>query len=183
MEEETIVDIDTTTDEVEEVEAEETVESLKEKNQALYEQLQKSKGKTRDEDGKWVKKETKPAIKVESPSKSNELDYGQKAFLVASGIKGEAETKLVRDAMRESGKSLEQVLESKYFQSELESHRELANTTKASDGLKGRRSNTQTDSVEYWMSKPIAEVPPEMRIKVVNARIAKEKGGGVFYNS
>jgi len=40
-----------------------------------------------------------------------------------------------------------------------------------------------TDSVDYWMSKPIEEVPPEMRIKVVNARLAKEKTKGVFYNS
>jgi hypothetical protein len=40
-----------------------------------------------------------------------------------------------------------------------------------------------TDSVEYWMAKPIEEVPAEMRTKVVNAKISKDKNKGNFYNS
>jgi hypothetical protein len=33
------------------------------------------------------------------------------------------------------------------------------------------------------MAKPIEEVPKDMRIKVVNARLAKDKAKGKFYNS
>ena len=182
MEEENIETTDSQNGEVEEVIEEETVDSLKAKNQSLYEQLKKAKGFERDEEGHWVKPEPKTEPKEIKSKKSDDLDYGQKAFLVANGVKGEAETKLVREAMRESGKTLEQVLESKYFQSELENMRELAKTKDATPT--GRRtSNASVDSVEYWMSKPIADVPKEMRIKVVNARLEKESGKGAFYNS
>lgn len=184
MEEENIETTDSLNGEVEEVVETETVESLKAKNQSLYERLKKAEGFERDADGAWVKK-TEPEVKTKSEpkaKKSDDLDYGQKAFLVANGIKGEKELSLVKEAMKESGKTLEQVLESKYFQSELESLREIDRTEKATPTGK-RSSNNSMDSVEYWMSKPMSEVPKEMRTKVVNARLAKEQGGGVFYNS
>ena len=183
MEEENIETTDSLNGDVEEVETE-TVETLKAKNQSLYERLKKAEGFERDADGAWIKKaEPEPKPKKEPlAKKSDDLDYGQKAFLVANGVKGEKETDLVKEMMKESGKTLEQVLESKYFQSELENLRELDKTEKATPT--GRRtSNASMDSVEYWLSKPMSEVPKEMRSKVVNARLAKEQGGGVFYNS
>jgi len=88
----------------------------------------------------------------------------------------------VKEAMGESGKTLEQVLESKYFKTELDNLREINRSEQAVP--QGRRtSNNSADNVEYWMSKPMSEVPKEMRAKVVNAKLAKENGGGVFYNS
>lgn len=51
----------------------ETVDTLKQKNQELYEQLKKAKGFTRGEDGKWVKKEQqieKPQV-VNQPKNSS----------------------------------------------------------------------------------------------------------------
>jgi hypothetical protein len=110
------------------------------------------------------------------------LDYGQKAFLIANGIKGEAEMKFVQDAMKDSGKTLEQILDSKYFQSELEEMREITKTTEATPSGK-RSGNVPTDNVEYWMTKPMEEVPKEMRIKVVNAKLKQSESKGVFYNS
>ena len=59
---------------------------------------------------------------------------------------------------------------------------DLAKTEEAT--IAGKRSGSTTqDSVDYWMNKPIEDVPKDMVIKVVNAKLAKEKTTGVFYNS
>ena len=121
------------------------------------------------------------SIEVQPIKKSDGIGYGEKAFLVANGIKGE-ETKLVQEAMKRTGESLEQILENPYFQAKLKETRDLALTADATP--KGNRSNSiPTDSVEYWMTKPIEEVPQDMRIKVVNKKLEQGKSGGVFYNS
>ncbi len=119
--------------------------------------------------------------KVEQ-KKSDSLDYGQKAYLASMGYKDKAEIKLAQEIMKESGKDLEAVLESKYFKSEVENMRELARTAAATPTGK-RSGQVPTDSVEYWLGKPFEDVPKELREKVVNAQIAKEKSKGVFYNS
>ncbi len=123
------------------------------------------------------KSETKSSAK-----KSNELDYGAKAFLTANGIKGSKEFEFVETELKQSGQDLESLLENDYFQSRLEKFRNISKTQSAIP--QGKRSNgVPTDSIEYWMSKPIEEVPKDMRIKVVNARLEKDKVKGVFYNS
>ena len=125
----------------------------------------------------------KLGLDTEKPStKSNDLDYGQKAFLAANGIKGTREMDFVRQEMKVSGMDIESLLENDYFQAKLEKQRALAKTADATPHGK-RSSGVPTDSVEYWATKPIEEVPQDMRIKVVNARLAKEKSKGVFYNS
>lgn len=143
--------------------------------------------KAKEYEGRLKRAETKLKKSSEKPSESkpstsNGLDYGMKALLRSEGIKGEAETKLVQEYMRETGKDIEQVLDSKHFKAELEDLRELAKTEEAT--ISGKRSGSLTqDSVDYWLNKPIEEVPKDMVIKVVNAKLAKEKTGGVFYNS
>jgi len=146
------------------------------------------KAKAEAEEGRRRRLETKLAKlsskedKPSKPSTSDGLDYGQKAFLIANGIKGEAEIKFAEEVMRETGKTLEQVLGSKFFQAELEERRELAKTAEATPS--GKRSGSSTiDSVEYWLTKPIEDVPKEMRTQVVNARLKQEQTKGVFYNS
>jgi hypothetical protein len=122
----------------------------------------------------------KPEKKSES-KKSDDLDYGAKAFLTANGIKGTKEFDFVKDEMKKSGEELENLLENDYFQSRLEKFRNLNKTTEAIP--KGsKRAGITTDSVEYWMTKPIEEVPHEMRIKVVNARLKQDESKGKFYN-
>lgn len=164
-------------------EVEDTVETTEDTTEDTIDWQAKAK----EYEGRMKRAETKlsktpkdtPAGK---PSTSNGLDYGEKAFLVANGIKGETETKFVQQVMQETGKNLEQVLESKFFKAELEEMRELAKTAEATPSGKRSGSST-TDSVEYWMSKPIEEVPKEMRTQVVNAKIKRESSTGVFYNS
>lgn len=180
-----------TADEVEEVEEVQTQDEESQDDEAEEQATQRqqetpeAKLARLDRQAKQLRKKLglDEAKTTQAPTKkSNGLDYGQKAFLVANGVKGEAETKLVQDFIKETGKTLEQVLESKYFQAELSDMRELQATAKATPT--GKRSGSMaTDSVEYWMTKPIEDVPAEMRTKVVNAKIAKEQSAGHFYNS
>lgn len=117
-----------------------------------------------------------------SSQKSNDLDYGAKAYLTANGIKGAKEFDFVKNEMKSSGDDLDSLLENDYFKSRLEKFRSLNKTQDATP--QGKRSGgIPTDSVEYWAGKPIEEVPQEMRIKVVNAKLQKETSKGVFYNS
>lgn len=123
----------------------------------------------------------KPHTK-EPSKKSDDLDYGAKAFLKASGIEN-TEFDFVKDELKKSGlKDLESLLDNPYFKAELENRRELVKTKNAT--IKGKASNqVATDSVEFWLTKPIDEVPREMRYKVIQAKLKKETNTGVFYNS
>ena len=178
-ENEIVVDTDNAEDtQVEEVERVEEVveqkpqETLEAKRARLMRQLEQTNKKLGIEEPKEVK------------TNKSGLDYGEKAFLVANGIKvtDSKELKLVEEAIKKTGDTLEGVLSNPYFQSQLNTIRELAKTEDAIPrGKLG--NNIPTDSVEYWMAKPIEEVPKDMRIKVVNARLNKDKNNGVFYNS
>ncbi len=118
----------------------------------------------------------------ESPTKkgkkSEELDYGQKAFLVASGVKDADEIALVKDYMVNSGKSLEEVLGSKYFQGELKGLRDEKAATAALPASGKRSGQSAADTVDYWIAK--GALPPntpdnfKLRQDVINARIKKE---------
>lgn len=123
--------------------------------------------------------ETKVASKQK---KSVELDYGQKAYLNSNGIKGKAELEFVQTELKASGEDLDTLIENPYFINRLESFRAI-NKTKNATIIGKRGGGPAIDSVEYWASKPIEEVPKEMRLKVVNHKIAQEKNQGVFYNS
>ncbi len=118
----------------------------------------------------------------EPSKKSDELDYGAKAFLKSSGIEN-TEFDFVKEELKKSGlKDLDSLLENPYFKAELDNRRALDKTKNAT--IKGRSSNSvATDSVDYWLTKPIDEVPREMRYKVVQAKMKKDSSGGNFYNS
>jgi len=129
-------------------------------------------------------KNKKPSEKSSS-KKTGEFDYGQKAFLVANDIKSPDEMKLVKDIMESTGKSLDEVIESKYFKAELNEIRELKRTQDATPKSGNRSNNSAQDSVEYWLAK--GELPPkenvDLRRQVVNARMKKQENTVKFYNS
>lgn len=138
--------------------------------------------KLRAEKAEKASKAEPAKAKATAKTKSDDLDYGQKAFLATQGIKGSAEFDFVQNELKSSGKGLEDLLDNAYFKSELDNFRSLNATADATPS--GKRSGSPAlDSVDYWMAKPIAEVPQDMRIKVVNAKLEKEKSTGVFYNS
>jgi hypothetical protein len=121
-------------------------------------------------------------VPTKKTSKKDELDYGAKAFLVANGIKGNDEMTLAKEVMTSSGKSLEEVIENKYFQAELKEMRELKATKDAIPTGSKRSGQTQSNEVDYWIAK--GQLPPvdqrELRQKVVNARINTEKSKNNF---
>lgn len=114
-----------------------------------------------------------------APSKSSDLGYAEKAYLATQGIKGGKEFDFVKEELKKSGaKDLDSLLENPYFKAELEVFR----TSEATPTGK-RSSGVATESVEYWATKPIEDVPQDMRAKVVNHKLEKETKKGVFYNS
>lgn len=115
--------------------------------------------------------------------KSGELDYGQKAFLIANGIKGADETALVTKIQSTTGKSLEEILESKYFKADL---KDLRDSREVEEALpKGTKRSTQTtkDSIDYWLGKPHSEVPNELKRAVLNKEIEMKKQNAKFSNN
>lgn len=146
------------------------------------------KAKYEAEEGRRKRLETKLAKSSEpkaesSPRKSDDLDFGAKAYLVANGVKGADETKLVKEIMANTGKDLDAVLESKYFQAELKELRDMRLAAEATPTGAKRSSQSASNTVEYWLAK--GELPPsseiDLRRKVVNARIDKESKKNVFY--
>lgn len=144
------------------------------------EQLLKQHPELREEDKSKEDKSSKKSSK-----KSEEFDYSEKAFLIANGIKESDEVDLVKAIMTDTGKSLDDVLESKYFQAELKEIRDVKITTNAIPSGSKRTGQSAQNTVEYWIAKN--ELPPadqrELRQKVVNERIKKEKVGNVFTNN
>lgn len=131
-----------------------------------------------------LKNEGKPhkANAEKKESKSEDFDYGEYAFLAQKGIESDDEIAFVKERMKDSGKSLRDTLNASWFKAELAERQALSKTADATP--KGTSAKgTATDSVDYWMAKPISEVPQEMRAKVVNAKLDREKSTGVFYNS
>ena len=118
----------------------------------------------------------------ENDRKSDDFGYDVKAYLKSSGIQSN-EFDFVKQELKQSGmKDIDALLDNDYFKSRLEKHRAITRTAEATP--KGTRNGgVPTDSVDYWMTKDIKDVPADMRIKVVEAREAKERSKGVFYNS
>jgi hypothetical protein len=172
------------------VEVEETHEEPTE-SEVVEEPAPKEEKATETPEARYarLKRQTEQAAKKlgiepeapKSSKKSDEFGYDVKAYLKASGIKSN-EFDFVKQEMKSSGQDIDSLLENDYFQSRLEKHRAIEKTSNATP--KGTRSGSPaTDSVDYWMAKPIEEVPAEMRIKVVNAKLAKDRNKGIFYNS
>lgn len=145
------------------------------------------KAKYEETQGRLKRMETKLSKASETktekaPSKLDGFDYGQKAFLTTQGIKGAKEFEFVQSELKKSGEDLDTLIENDYFKAKLEKFRALGKTAEATPTGK-RSSGVATESVEYWATKPLEEVPKDMRTKVVNHLIDKEKNKGQFYNS
>lgn len=154
----------------------ETLEARKARLERQLGQVNKKLGVEIEKPEKSEKTESKPS------KKSNDLDYGEKAYLATQGIKGTKEHSFVKDEMKKSGQDMDTLLENPYFQSRLTEFREQNKTSDATPTGK-RSGGPAVDTVEYWAAKPMEEVPKNMRLKVVNHKLEKDKKGGIFYNS
>lgn len=123
---------------------------------------------------------TEPKSTQTTDTKSTDLDWGQKAFLRAEGIKGAEETKLVTDFMENTGKSLEDIVDSKFFQAELKELREAKASAEATPSAKRGSPQTAKSTVDYWLDKDTLPEDVKLRREVVNAKIARSKGTNPF---
>jgi len=124
---------------------------------------------------------TTPPAKKEKEEERKGFDYAEKAYLRSSGIHAD-EYDLVLEVMQSTGKSLDEVLEAKYFQAELKERREVKATRDAVPSGSKRSSPASRDSVEYWIAK--GELPPrdqvELRRKVLRAKENSEERKSQF---
>ena len=154
-------------------------ETLEQREARLARQLKQTRKKL-GKDGDDEEQKPKPKTSKQE-KKAKGLDRIDRAVLTVKGITHDDELALVEQIMNETGKSPEQVVESKYFKAELEEMREARNTKAATPNGSKRSSQATSDSVEYWLKK--GELPPNdpaLRAKVVKAKIAKEKNKNTF---
>lgn len=125
--------------------------------------------------------EEKPAKKEVSENKDG-LDRIDKMILRSEGIKSEDEMSLVQEFMKDTGKDVEQILESRAFKAELKALREEKATEDALPRGTKRSSNTAKSSVDYWLAK--GELPPasevQLRREVVNAKMKQIESRSQF---
>lgn len=121
----------------------------------------------------------KEELKTEKPKEG--FDYGEKAFLKASGIQSN-EYELVERAMKSTGSTLDEILEDEFFQGRLKSLRETKATKEAIPQGSKRTGTSTRDSVDYWIAK--GEMPPadqpKLRREYVNAKLKAEKAKSQF---
>lgn len=123
--------------------------------------------------------EKKPEVTPEKPEKSNELDYGQKAYLKAYGISGADEIALAKSFIERTGDPLETIVEDEIFTGRLKGLRDAKAAKEALPQSK-RSATGSKDNIDVWMDKPFEEVPPELKQEVLNRKLVIEKEGGKF---
>lgn len=144
------------------------------KNQGIAKRL-----KTKMEKAKTETKVVEQPKSKDEP-KAGELDRIDRAVLRTEKITAPEEIELVQSLMKETGKDLEGVLASRFFQSELKDLREQKSTEDATPSGSKRSGQSTRDSVDYWIAKGELPSDPALRIKVVNAKIAKAKSTNMF---
>jgi len=156
--------------------------ALAQKNQGIAKRFQTKFAKTQQELEEAKKAKPKKKLKPDIKPDADKLDYAQKAFLLANGIKGEDEQKLAFDVLKRLG-DLDLVVEDEFFMFKLKELREaraINDATPPSDG--SRPSSSPKDDVGYWVAK--GELPPvdqpELRQKVVNAKMKAQSDGSPF---
>lgn len=146
---------------------------------------------------KKATKETKADTPNQTESAGN-IDLVQKYEALAlrtAGITKDSERELARKLQEETGKDMDSLLDSKYFQSELESLRQNEANADASTNIKGDGTGVNSRlTAEHWIAKgeypevgvnikDASELPNrEERQKIRKALINQEKEGGKFYN-
>lgn len=128
-----------------------------------------------------VEPKTEPPVKKQD-SQTKDFDYGQLAYLSAKGIESDTELELVEQIMKDTGKELKEVANSKHTQGLIKELKEAEAVKNATPASPKRGATPTHDTVDYWLAK--GALPPEdqtqLRRDVVNARIKQETSGNPF---
>lgn len=153
----------------------------------LYSQAKKYEGVAKRNYSDYKKLKDDPRLKESAKeekieNKKEGFDYGEKAYLTARQVEPEYFS-FVEEVMKSTGKSLEEVLDNKYFQNDLAEKRAAKKTADAlPKGGSDRGGQTAKDSVDYWINK--GELPPEemrqLRYAVVKEKIKRDTDGNKF---
>ncbi len=169
------VEVDTEEELVEEAEKPEKPKLTLEQQKAI---LQRKMTKINKELGIEA---PKPTEKAETP-KSNELDYGQRAFLKTYGIAGADELALVKSWAERTGDQIDAMVEDEIFNAKLKGLRDQKAAKETLQSVSNSR-NAQPSSkskAEFWLDKPFDEVPKEFKQEVLNIKLEQEREGGKF---
>jgi len=161
------------------------------KDLALKQQGINKRQKTKLDKLKAAKEEKEPE-EPETPVKkedkqSSEFDYGQKTFInqiLKVDLTDDKQMEVVNEYIS-NGKSLDDLSANKHFKNDL---KDIKDAQKVTDAVpSGNKRSVGTDkSVEgHWLKKyesgtPLNEVPKEVRTKVLNAKLAKDKNETMF---
>lgn len=136
-------------------------------------------------DRPWVKK---PEVKVEvaKPVEKKEFDDTDHLFLDVKGVP-EDDREWLWGEVKETGKSLRQILGFNYIQEELKNRKQNRMSEQALPGGNNRSGGTAKDSPEYWLQKldsgqaKLMDVPSrEIRSKIVEIRKQRDQQGPRF---
>jgi hypothetical protein len=169
----------------EQVNWEERAKKLEERAAKQRERTAELRGKIKERDAADAKaaadKKAAEDAKGDKP-KPGELDRVDRAVLRTEKITDAKEIELVQSWMKDTGKTVEQILENKHFLNDLKDLRELEASDDATPEGKKRAGGSARNTVEYWIAK--GELPPasepELRTKVVNAKMAQKKAVSNF---
>ena len=125
--------------------------------------------------------ESKVEEKVQKTLESKGLDKVDRLFLRQEGIKSAEEIALAEEWVKDTGRGVESILESKAFKAELKELRDSLATKEATPSSTKRSGQSPRDEVDYWIAK--GELPKdnrELALKVVNAQLQREKSKNTF---
>lgn len=138
-----------------------------------------------------TKKEKKAEAKTEAPKQDNTelLTRLDNLALKAEGIKEQDEVDLAKKLKEETGKEMDELLMTKYFQSELQSLRDDKSNRAATEEVKGsgsaKNANTDPKHYEKLGRPPTAEEIPDKkeRIAVMRKMFPSNQGNKLkFWN-
>lgn len=186
-----------TQENVEQVEEEDTQEDSEPTIEDLQNQLREREEaleNERKETAKYKRIASQKAKKAEKsdnePLQDSDVDYGLLAFHNTNSdlkISATEDVDFLRSTMAETGKSQADLLNAKWFQSELKERQETRASKDAVPRSTKRTNQGTQDDVGYWENKvnsgqaKLNDIP-DLKIKreVLNRRIAKDKSNSTF---
>lgn len=175
---------------IQEVAADETSEVAEEKSdettdwKARAEELEQKAIKQREKTKELKAKLSEFEASVPT-KKSNDFDYGQKAFLKTYGISGADELALVKTWTDRTGDSIDTLVTDELFNMKLKALREAKAVKEAIPISTNRSASQVSNKLDYWLEKynqgtPLKEVPFEIRNEVLNARLKADENKSKF---
>ena len=162
---------------------------IREANRELFGRAKKAEGFEQDDEGTWIKvveKESKAKPKAEKPEKSDELGYGELAFISAKGVKDE-DLDFVKDEYKKfkftnSEGKIEDLLVNSYFKASLEARVAERDERSAIPQDGGRSGQGAHDSFEIHLKRyretgnlPQGPENAKLRVQLARARLEAEK--------